>query len=348
MVFIYPGAIHIHSIYSDGTGTIEEIARAAKKARLSWIIISDHNRLEGKEGIYDGISVIIGEEISPENENHYIALDIKTTISPDMPPKEFIKEVKKQGGFGFIAHPDGKISRKNSYRALRWKDWSIKDFGGLEIWNYMSNWADHYNQKNFLNEIKAFLLRNRALSGPTKNVLKWWDDLNNETDKIIPAIGGLDVHAFNIKKMGITVKIFPYHDTFGTIVNNIYLDNPMPKDFKSQRKLILESIKSGRNLIANKKCSVFGKCKSNPVFYIQNKDKKAYAGESINIDNETKIIVSLPTKADIKISHNGKIILKKKTKKLELDKIKEGKYRLEVYYKGRPWAFSNPIIVNGK
>ncbi len=41
------GAIHIHTTHSDGTSTIKEIAKAAKKAGLEWIIITDHNNLKG-------------------------------------------------------------------------------------------------------------------------------------------------------------------------------------------------------------------------------------------------------------------------------------------------------------
>ena len=66
------GAIHIHSVYSDGTGNVDLISNAAKKAGLDWIIITDHNSFEIQEGIYNGVYVIKGEEISPKNENHYL------------------------------------------------------------------------------------------------------------------------------------------------------------------------------------------------------------------------------------------------------------------------------------
>lgn len=341
MVFLYPGAIHIHSTYSDGTGTVEEIAKAAKKAGLSWIIVTDHNNLSAKEGIYDGVCVIVAEEISPLDENHYIALDIKTPISPDLPAADFIQEVKKQGGFGFIAHPDGKVSRKNSYRCLRWSDWSIKDFGGLEIWNFMSNWADCYHERNMFKTAYSYLFRNKVLTGPTKNVLAWWDNLNIESESIIPAIGGLDVHAFDIKKLFVNVKIFPYKNNFKSITNFIYLDNPMPKSFEEQRKFILDAVKAGRNLIMNRVWADG----NTPFFYITTKNNKAYSGNSIELSDDSKLIAELPHKGNIKIIRNGKIILDKESKVIELNIVEKGKYRLEVYYKKSPWIFSNPIIV---
>ena len=72
----YKGAIHIHSLNSDGSGDIETITRAAQKAGLSWIIITDHNYFDLKEGIYNNVYVLKGEEISPKNKNHYLALGI--------------------------------------------------------------------------------------------------------------------------------------------------------------------------------------------------------------------------------------------------------------------------------
>lgn len=343
MAFLSPGAIHIHTIHSDGTGTVKEIARAAKKNGLDWIVITDHNNMDAKEGIYEGVCVIVGEEISPPTENHYLALDIKTPISCEMHVADYIKEVKRQGGFGFIAHPDAKELRQNSYIPLRWSDWDIKDFGGIEIWNYMSNWGDYYNEKNVFNIMKAYLFRNRVLSGPTEKVLEFWDNSNNETQHIVPAIGGVDVHAVHITRAFVTLKIFPYKNILGTITNFINLENPMPADFENRKKAILEAIKSGKNIIMNR---AWGRNGASANFYIQNKDKKAYAGGLIGLDDCSTLVVELPLKAKIRVVHNGKVISQKVAKTLELEVGEKGKYRIEAYFKNRPWIFSNPIIVN--
>ena len=102
----YLGVIHIHTKFSDGTGSIETISKAAKKAGLQWIIITDHNSMEIEEGYYNGVCVIKGEEITPKNANHYLALDVKTTITPSENPADNIQQVINQGGFGYSAHPD--------------------------------------------------------------------------------------------------------------------------------------------------------------------------------------------------------------------------------------------------
>ncbi len=37
------GNMHMHTLYSDGTATHREIAEAAARAGLDWIIVTDHN-----------------------------------------------------------------------------------------------------------------------------------------------------------------------------------------------------------------------------------------------------------------------------------------------------------------
>jgi len=66
------GNIHVHSNYSDGNGNIKEIARAAKAAGLAYVIITDHNSLEGlpEEGFIDDVLVLVGSEIN--NTKHHI------------------------------------------------------------------------------------------------------------------------------------------------------------------------------------------------------------------------------------------------------------------------------------
>jgi hypothetical protein len=52
--------------------------------------------------------------------------------------------------------------------------------------------------------------------------LKLWTGGTNstkESHKIIPAVGGVDVHAFNVKMGFLDLKIFPYDEVFRTITN---------------------------------------------------------------------------------------------------------------------------------
>ena len=155
--FKYKGVIHIHSLNSDGSGDIETISKAAKKAGLSWIIITDHNFFDTKEGLYNGVYVIKGEEISPKKENHYIALGINKQIEPNENPQVYINEVRKQNGIGFAAHPDEYQKRKNNYPPITWNKNFMPD--GVEIWNWFSCWGDKLNSKNIFTLAYSYLFK---------------------------------------------------------------------------------------------------------------------------------------------------------------------------------------------
>ncbi len=338
------GAVHIHSTYSDGSENIETIAKIAKKAGLDWIVITDHNTMDGyldnKEGWYDGVAVLIGEEISPDLSDHYLGLGINSFISEHTTPEEYINEVKKQGGIGFIAHPDESKTRKNPHEPLRWTNWDIKGFDGIELWNYLSDWTDNMAESNLYLD---YLFRMKKLSGPTEKTKKWWDELNiDNPDKIIPAIGGVDAHSFIYNICGISIKVFDYIDSFKAVLNEIYLDNKLSDSFDEAKKQILNSLKLGKNTIINKH---WNKKNKNFEFSIQNTNKKAHPGDFIKLDSETTLSINLAREANIKLIYNGELILEKFAKDYTLKDLKPGKYRLEVFYKEYPWIFTNPIIV---
>ena len=267
-VFKYKGALHIHSLNSDGSGDIETISKAAKKAGLSWIIITDHNYFDLNEGIYNNVYVLKGEEISPKKENHYIALGISQQIELNDNPQVCIDEVRKQNGIGFAAHPDECVKRNNDYPPIIWDKKFIPD--GVEIWNWFSCWGDKLNNKNIFSLAYSYLFKHRLVSRAPQESLKWWDELNSNKQEIVPAVGGVDAHALKINKYVIPVTIFPYDTMFKTINNVICLNKPLSEDFAEAKKQILNAIKNGNNTIINQ--NVFNEI---PRFEIVNSLKTA-------------------------------------------------------------------------
>lgn len=342
MKTISKGATHIHTTYSDGTSTIKQIAKAAKRAGLEWIIITDHNNLTGlkEEGWYDGLAVIVGEEISPPAGNHYLAFDIQQTISANLSSQEVIDEATKQGGFGFIAHPDESTSRKHNLPPLIWTDWEIKGFQGLEIWNFLSDWGDEFDPKQGFHH---YLFKNHLLKGPTQKVLNWWDRLNNDSPEIFPAIGSLDAHALrHYLFKSLHLKVFSYNDSFKTITNYIYLEEKLSTDFNQAKKQIYDALRGGNNIIINR---IWSKKSDEISFYIENSTQKAFSGDKITFSEENILTVKLPKKGNIKILLDGKVVKEVCTYEFQMSDLKTGKYRLEVRYKNRPWIFSNPVII---
>ena len=60
--------VHVHSTYSDGTGTVPEIAAAAGRNGVDVVLLTDHDTLaarrRGEERWHDSVLVLVGEEVS--------------------------------------------------------------------------------------------------------------------------------------------------------------------------------------------------------------------------------------------------------------------------------------------
>ena len=336
-IYSYPGVIHIHTIHSDGTGNIAQIVKSAKRAGLDYVIITDHDNMDAKEGYIDGILVIKGEEISPGKQNHYLALGTNELIL-DRDPKIFVPKVRELGGFGFIAHPDESDERKNRHKPIKWLEDDITP-DGIEIWNWFSQWADNYNDSNIFTVAYAYLIRNALVTKPYEKTLKRWDKLNNNTDKIVPAIGGQDAHALKYLRF-FPLKIFPYNCMLKKITNFIHLQEPLSKDFEKAKTQVLTAVYAGNNIVVNRRI-----CKFAPKIYINTKNDIAYCGNTINLDDETFLNIDLPKKSDIKIVRNGEDYHNVFAKSFKMKLVEGGKYRVEGIIKDKGYFYSNPINV---
>jgi len=95
-----PADLHIHTTFSDGTFSSEEIVRLAKKAGLKTISITDHDTVDGiepgiKEGEKLGVEVIPGIEFTtevPEAEIHILGYYIDYKL-PQL--KEILKKIQE-------------------------------------------------------------------------------------------------------------------------------------------------------------------------------------------------------------------------------------------------------------
>ncbi len=346
--YIYKGAIHIHSNNSDGSGNLNQIIRAAKKANLDWIIVTDHNYYDTNEGIFDGLYVIKGEEISPKNCNHYLAFNINETISPDDNPSCYVNKVRELGGFGFAAHPDegftqnkeGEIvPRKNSHHCIPWTDKNIKP-DGIEIWNWFSNWADNLDDRNIFTLAYAYLFKHNIIKSPSKTTLKWWDELNNESPEIVPALGGVDAHALKFYKYIIPVTVFPYETCFNTITNFININNELSKDFQIAKQQILNAIKNGNNIIANRYIN-----NMIPEIYVTNSKNSYYCGNEIDLDDSCFLQFISNTPMKICLIYNGNIQECITSDKYTYKITTAGKYRLEVFFKEKGFLYTNPFNI---
>src|SRR4051812_6637017 len=129
--------VHVHSTHSDGTGTVAQIARAAARAEIDAVLLTDHDTLAGEERWYDDVLVLVGEEVTPSNRDHYLAFDVSEPVSPRLQGPEICDAVRAQGGFGFAAHPWSKGNERFKRGGYPWGDFSCLD--GIELWSFLND-----------------------------------------------------------------------------------------------------------------------------------------------------------------------------------------------------------------
>ncbi len=135
---------HMHSTYSDGCGTIEEILEHAQlHTNLDVIAITDHDCIEGALRARDlwarksyRFDFIVGEEISTR-EGHLLGLFIEKRIRPGLSMEQSIDLIHEQGGIAIIAHPLQPFFRHSCQRHVMDRIHASKDvcFDGIETWN---------------------------------------------------------------------------------------------------------------------------------------------------------------------------------------------------------------------
>ncbi len=334
----YKGAIHVHSRYSDGSGSLKEIVESANQAGLDYFIITDHHTLrhkqEGAEGWHKKTLVLVGQEISPRL-NHYLALGIEKPILPEgMDVQEYIDEVNRQGGLGFIVHPDSPRKRSLPLRERPWSAWEAKNFTGLELWSYMYDWIGPVNIFNLLYYV---FHPARAIKGPSKSALRRWDELTQKRPVVV--IGGVDAHARHIIPPGI-FKVFPYRQLFSTIRTHI-LTPPFQTDLDHDRSLVYSALRRGNSYISYDYLAEA----SGLRFSANTKDEEVIMGDEIEFSPGLTLRVSSPRSAHLRLISNRQVVKEKEDKNLEMPLTKRGVYRLEVYLEEKPWIFTNPIYV---
>jgi hypothetical protein len=344
----YVGVAHIHSLFSDGTGEIPEIAKFADESDLDFLLITDHNTLRGlKEGFekwYGKSLCLIGCEINDkENKNHYLAFGIEQSYSTRLSAKDYVKKVKEAGGIGFLAHPHEKRNHIKEHPPYPWVDWSIEDFNGIEIWNHMSEWMENLTEQN---KYTSFLHPLRSIVGPPTETLKLWDELNLK--RKVVGIGGVDAHAHKQNLFGFfEVEIFPYKVLFKSIHIHLLLTEPLVKGNTKQKIVrsktaIYQALASGRSFIAND----YHADSKGFQYFAKSGKKKYYMGDTIPSHENVTLSIILPVEnSDIKIIRNGSEIANFNSAKVEFEVKKAGVYRVEVYFQKKAWIFSNHIRI---
>lgn len=346
--FEYVGNLHIHSNWSDGGGTVSEIANAAAAAGLDFICLNDHAYMTDdlhidEEGFYEELLVLVGLELGVRF-HHYLAYDLKERVTQhNFRPQEIIDHVKAQGGFGFLAHPfeKGMPFREKSV-AYTWNDLGVTGYTGICIWNFTSRWKERV--KTAFHGIFHLAFKRQLLKGPSEKTLSFWDSQCRE--RRVVAVGGSDAHAAVFTLGQVSFKPLSYEHLLNTINIHILLNKRLPKDFREAKKEVYGAMMEGRLFIAHDDLTP---AKGFKLDFISDDGSDLYMGEE-GIFHPGDLVIELPREGEIRLVRDGKVVKKWRGMEAVYRVNEKGTYRVEVYrrlwlFGWRPWIFSNPIYL---
>lgn len=331
------GCIHVHSDFSDGSGSVEEIMEAANAAELDFLILTDHRTIKAKrlglEGWYDNTLLLVGEEVG-QHKGHFLSIGAKRHIKvSSTDPVDYVNEIHKAEGLCFVTHPDGKPKPQFGISDSRWKKRGAIGIDGMEIWSYMYDWIDRAQWWNLPHKL---LRPQKALLGPKPETLKMWDHISWRQPCC--GYGGADAHA---KKMLPGLEVFPYEEMFRTIRNHLLLKEPFSGILAFDKELVMEALRTGRCYFANDSLAD----SSGFRFSAQTPHCEYSMGDRVPGRESVTFRANCPVGARQVLTRNSVPLFQSSAEHWSLQTEFSGVFRLQVYLDGRLWVLSNPITV---
>lgn len=369
----YAGALHIHSTYSDGAGTVGEIAQAANQAGLDFLVLCDHAslqaRADGQDGWRGRTLVLIGTEVTTDT-GHLLALDVPDSFLPA--PHEAVpaqRAILDSGGLGFIALP---CDLKD-----HWRDFGRLQEGiGLEVFNLsaiartkinLPALAEVWRRYHSRRPQRAFNL----VSARPAEELRLWDKLTAPAQPGLPArrvvgIASLDAHA--VMKFARRSYPFPtYEETFRTLRTHLVTAQPLSygevpaagrKAAREKDEAVVHgALAAGHCYMAYDNYAdptgfLFEAAPARPAAHHQpgsNHAPPALMGDAVTLPTETfpaetgtgrallVLVAQAPrTRSLVRLYRDGRLVAAARGGRLEYDVQTPGVYRVEVFlYKYR-------------
>jgi hypothetical protein len=329
------GVIHIHTNRSDGTGSVDDVLRAAASAGLTFVIVTDHGDATRAPDLPDyrnGVLYIDAVEIST-TDGHLVALGLPRAPYPlGGEGRDVVEDVHRMGGIAIAAHPG------SAKAELRWSDWNAP-IDGLEWLNADSEWRDE-RPWTLARALVAYPFRPpqalALLLDRPEPVLRRWDELAQR--RRVVGVAAVDAHA----RVGVRSLGEPYDSTgslhFPSYANSFrefsiaLSDAQFAGDAAADARTVLNAIRTG-------------------AFY---STVDALAGPAVlrisDGDGTIAVQVQAPDAARITLFRNGVAVANAQGAGLERD-ADAAVYRVEVALPGAPgnppvpWIVSNPIYI---
>lgn len=351
--------LHMHTRYSDGTGTHKDIAEAGLNTGLDVVIVTDHNVLvQGVEGYYRSspsytvkprrILLLVGQEVHDQDrvpqKNHLLIFNSNRDLSNLADdPQTLINGVDEAKGICFIAHPKDPAAPAFNEDDISWEDWDVQGYNGIELWNGLSELKTVVPTK--LHGIFYAFYPQFIGHGPIPETIERWDNLMAKGKQVV-AIGGSDAHALDMHMGPIHRKIFPYEFHFKTVNTHVFVPEHLTGDVDIDKRMIYTALENGHCFVGY---DLPGSTKGFR-FKGKNLERSVIMGDEISSKGGVTLQTHLPEKADIHLIKDGmRLGIWRNMQDLTYTATEPGVYRVEVHrsYLGRKrgWIYSNPIYL---
>jgi hypothetical protein len=334
--------VHVHSTHSDGTGTVPQIAAAAARNAVDVVLLTDHDTLAakraGEEGWHGSVLVLVGEEITPPDRDHFLAFGVEKEIRRRQPAADICSSVKSAGGFGFAAHPFSRGSERfRRARGMPWTDLDCDGLEGVELWSFVTDTAE--DLRSIPDMLRFIAMPGRVLDHPPANNLAEWDRLCRH--RRVVGIAGIDAHQIGVRVGNhVPLRLMSYARSFRHLRTHVLCDEPPNGELEHDRDQVYASLRSGRCYMS--------------VDSVAPARGFSFGGDGVEMGAEAAfegqaLRATTPRPAALRLLRDGEEVASARAAELEHTATEPGAYRIEArlpaHGRERTWILSNPVYL---
>lgn len=343
------GVLHVHTLVSDGGGTVEEVLAAARSDGLDFVLLTDHNLRGAPAWVYrDSVLLIVGEEVNTAHGHLVVAgmepIGDRRQKGPESGGRP---SVRPDEGLRIAAHPTGRPP---------WTGWEGEEFDGIEIWNAdterrgdgIMDWMHAVTLLPF----RPMAALYRLLDHPREE-LALWDRLLEE--RAVFGVCAVDAHhTLPLNASGTLDLHFPaYRHSFAMARQHVLLQSDPTGEPRTDGRALLAALARGRSY-----CAFDGLADARGSrFTVTAGPGSGTLGDSVAWSPGARLAVHLPPEVDgerleaeVRVVRDGTVLKRwDHPDQTDVELPGPGVYRVEVMVKrgrkGVPWILTNPIWV---
>lgn len=362
------GALSVHSGRShDAEGTLDEVARAARKADLDFVVLGDHPEVwtEAEDAFdprwMEDALIVPGVEMVVAGRGRVLAVGLDTVPRRwEASLASLLSRVDTAHGFVSVVHPRSPRNRE------RWTDQAPAGVHAWESFDVSEMARSRLSERWALYHLGGFLM-GLPTGRADEVVIGMWRE-GSATPAILAydtiraagpmtLTGGLNHHP----KARVPGGLFPaYAPFFRSVVNHVALAEPLSSDPLAARQQLTAALRAGAvHVSLGHAARVEGF-----RFWVETPDTVALQGGRLDMNEPGRATVrvripdDVPGRVYVRFLHDGDGDLWAKGEAGEtIVRVgSEGVHRVEIHHAGtrvpllgrlnlRPWILSNPIEI---